>query len=59
MHDNIISGRLAELSRLERMVISDNDFSQRGLPDVVYSLTKLKVLNISECELSSIDDRLV
>ena len=51
--------RLAELSRLETLVISDGDFSQRGVPDSVYNLTSLKVLEMSWCKLSSIDDRLV
>ena len=51
--------RLAELSRLEELVIAYNDFSQRGVPDGVYNLTNLKVLEISGCVLSSIDDRLV
>ena len=51
--------RLAELSRLERLFISANDFSQSGLPDSIYSLTNLKVLDISDCGLSSVDDRLV
>ena len=51
--------RLAELSRLERLDLSVNDFSQRGLPDSVYTLTNLKVLDMRKCGLSSIDDRLV
>ena len=59
MHNCIIFDRLAELSRLEELVISGNDFSQRGLPDGIYSLTNLKVLEMRECGLSSIDDRLV
>ena len=59
MHNNIIFDRLAELSRLEELHISHNDFSQRGVPDGIYSLTKLKVLEMWGCELSSDDDRLV
>ena len=59
MHNNIIFDRLAELSRLEELVISGNDLSWRGVPDSVYALTSLKVLDISHCGLSSIDDRLV
>ena len=59
MHHYVIFDRLAELSRLERLDISDNDFSQRGLPDGIYSLTNLKELNMTNCRLSSIDDRLV
>ena len=51
--------RLAELSRLERLVISGNDFSQGGVPDGIHSLTNLEVLDISDCGLSSVDDRLV
>ena len=51
--------RLAELSRLEELVISVNDFSQRGLPVGIYSLINLKVLNMWSCGLSYIDDRLV
>ena len=59
MHQYIIFDRLAELSRLERLDISDNHFSQRGVPKAIYSLTNLKVLNIRGCKLSFIDDRLV
>ena len=59
MHQYIIFDRLAELSRLERLDLSRNDFSQRGVPDGVYNLTNLKVLEMLACGLSSIDDRLV
>ena len=51
--------RLVELSRLEELVISDNHFPERGVPDVVYNLPNLKVLEMWSCGLTSIDDRLV
>ena len=60
MYHYIIFDRLAELSRLETLDLSYNSFSLRGrLPKGIYSLTNLKVLDISGCGLSSIDDRLV
>ncbi|XP_067937107.1 uncharacterized protein [Watersipora subatra] len=56
LHDPSQWERLSQLSHLEILKLSSNDFSE-GLPEVICNLTSLKSLDVDRCEISQLPER--